>query len=105
MFQTQPEGGRGRGQKLGVAGAERGVRRLVYSRLAARVEYRATRGPPSRRPSKRVGVLLTEFPNSFRSDLLRDFCWTYRCEHERHIYEKCQYMDYKKRVKAAEDAK
>jgi len=52
-----------------------------------------------------VGVLLTEFPNSFRSDLLRDFCWTDRCEHERHIYEKCQYMDYKKRVKAAEDAK
>ena len=49
--------------------------------------------------------MLTEFPNSFRSDLLRDFCWTYRCEHERHIYEKCQYMDYKKRVKAAEDAK
>ena len=28
-----------------------------------------------------------------------------RCEHERHVYELCQYKDYKKRVKAAEDAK
>ena len=65
--------------------------------------------PPPRTPVtasiETRGQILTEFPNSFRSDLLRDFCWTYRCEHERHIYEKCQYMDYKKRVKAAEDAK
>ncbi|KAI7845793.1 hypothetical protein COHA_000705 [Chlorella ohadii] len=28
----------------------------------------------------------------------------WKCEHERHEYEKCQYKDYKKRVAAAKEA-
>ncbi|WZN67148.1 B18 subunit of NADH:ubiquinone oxidoreductase [Chloropicon roscoffensis] len=35
----------------------------------------------------------------------KEFYLPWKCEHERHVYELCQYKDYKKRVKAAEDAK
>ena len=35
----------------------------------------------------------------------KNFYLPWKCEHERHIYEKCQYLDYKNRVAIREQEK